>query len=358
MVIYTNAHMTDIHFMYGRANGNSFEARRLYAETFPNRELPSHNMFTRLHQRLREEGSFRKRAYDTGRSRSVSTPEVQEQILLSVEQNPETSVRRISAQVGISAPLVWKTLHEQLLYPYHIQRVQSLQQPDYAARLLFSQWFLRENAERPNFSANILFTDEAGFTRQGIFNFHNNHAWSDENPHAVVEARHQIRFSLNVWMGILGDRLIGPVFLPNRLTGAAYHDFLVNTLPGLLDDVPLNQRAQHWFMHDGAPPHFAVAVREHLNRTFNARWIGRGGPVGWPPRSPDLTPLDYFLWGYLKSLVYATPVDDLDELRQRIEQGCQTIRQIPGILERVRGSFIRRCNACVENDGGHFEHLL
>ncbi|GFW47015.1 hypothetical protein TNCV_3486271 [Trichonephila clavipes] len=33
--------------------------------------------------------------------------------------------------------------------------------------------------------------------------------------------------------------------------------------------------------------------------------ISRFGPVNWPPRSCDLTPLDYFLWGYLKALVYA-----------------------------------------------------
>ncbi|KAJ4440129.1 hypothetical protein ANN_08267 [Periplaneta americana] len=48
---------------------------------------------------------------------------------------------------------------------------------------------------------------------------------------------------------------------------------------------------------DGAPPHFGRHVRNHLNATFPDRWIGRGGPVTWPPRSPDLTALDSFLWG-------------------------------------------------------------
>ena len=44
--------------------------------------------------------------------------------------------------------------------------------------------------------------------------------------------------------------------------------------------------------------------------TYPGLWIGKGGPVAWPPRSPDLTLLDFFLWGHIKSLVYKTPVPD------------------------------------------------
>ncbi|EZA58875.1 hypothetical protein X777_00578, partial [Ooceraea biroi] len=74
----------------------------------------------------------------------------------------------------------------------------------------FCRFVLRKVKENPDFAANILFTDEAIFTNNRIINFHNNHIWADENPHAVVESRHQHRFSLNVWVGILRDRLIGP----------------------------------------------------------------------------------------------------------------------------------------------------
>ncbi|KAJ4442536.1 hypothetical protein ANN_04123 [Periplaneta americana] len=55
--------------------------------------------------------------------------------------------------------------------------------------------------------------------------------------------------------------------------------------------------------HDGASPHFDRRVRNRLNATFPDRWIGRGGPVPWPPRSPDLSPLDFFLWGDVKRFV-------------------------------------------------------
>jgi len=358
MAFYTNAEMADMHFMYGRANGNALEARRLYAQNFPNREIPSNRIFAKLHQRLRDTGMFGKNAGDSGRPRSISTPEVEEEILAIVQENPGTSIRRIAAQIDISPRLIWRTLKEQLLYPYHIQRVQTLNPPDFRARLEFCRWILRKQARNVNLIANILFTDEAGFTRDGIFNFHNTHQWADENPHAIVESRHQQRFSLNVWLGILGDRLIGPVVLPDRLTGPAYQNFLMNTLPPLLEDVPLNLRAASWFMHDGAPPHFSLAVREYLNQMYQERWIGRGGPVAWPPRSPDLNPLDFFIWGYLKSLVYAEPINNLEQLENRIEEACVTIRIKPGVFERARDSFLRRCRVCIDMEGGHFQHLL
>ena len=78
----------------------------------------------------------------------------------------------------------------------------------------------------------------------------------------------------------------------------------------------------------------------------------------WPPRSPDLTPLDFFAWGYLKSLVYSTPINNVAHLQERIEHACEIIRVKPGIFEKVRNSFIRRCESCVEMEGGHVEHLL
>lgn len=49
-----------------------------------------------------------------------------------------------------------------------------------------------------------------------------------------------------------------------------------------------------WFQHDGCPAHFSLVARQKLIEKFSNRWIGRGGSVVWPARSPDLTPLDFF----------------------------------------------------------------
>jgi len=213
-------------------------------------------------------------------------------------------------------------------------------------------------AENPQFGSIVLFFNEAQITRNGIFNTHNSHVWNDENPHARHVRGHQQRFSVNIWAGIVGDSLIGPFVLPPNLNGNAYFNFLHDNLTDLLEDVPLILRNRIWYQHDGAPAHFSQAVRGYLDETYPGRWIGRGGPVSWPPRSPDLTSLDYFLWGYLKSHVYYTPVETVEELTAKIFEACELVQNTPGIFERVRQNMVRRCNACIEVEGRHFEHLL
>jgi hypothetical protein len=91
-------------------------------------------------------------------------------VLRRVAEDPGTRVRRIATAEGIGVPLVWRILHEQSLYPYHIQRVQALT-PDHRARVVYCHWLLEKCVVNPRFVANILFTDEAGFTRDGIVNF-------------------------------------------------------------------------------------------------------------------------------------------------------------------------------------------
>ena len=92
---YTISEMADMHFMYGKANGNSLRARRFYSEQYSNRRIPSTRMFVRIHQRLRETRSFEIRANDRGRNRTVRTALIEERILRRVENDPGTSVRRI-----------------------------------------------------------------------------------------------------------------------------------------------------------------------------------------------------------------------------------------------------------------------
>ena len=110
-----------------------------------------------------------------------------------------------------------------------------------------------------------------------------------------------------------------------------------------------------WFMYDGAPAHFRLIVRDALTGIYHDRWIGRGGPVPWPARSPGLK---FYLWGHLKLLVYEADIPDKETLHRRVMEACETIRHNPGVFERVRQSMIRRVHAFLEARGGHFEHLL
>jgi len=79
-----------------------------------------------------------------------------------------------------------------------------------------------------------------------------------------------------------------------------YLNFLLNELPNLLEQVPLSVRKEMWLQQDGAPPHNSNVVKNFLKSQFPEKWIGTNGPISWPPRSPDLTPLDFFCGGFLK----------------------------------------------------------
>jgi len=83
---------------------------------------------------------------------------------------------------------------------------------------------------------------------------------------------------------------------------------------------PQLEEFQPWisFQQDGVPPHWGSHVRRFLVATFPNRWIGRDGPTHWPPRSPNITPLDFFLKGYVMDKVFSTPVPDITNLKARI----------------------------------------
>ncbi|KYN16168.1 hypothetical protein ALC57_11579, partial [Trachymyrmex cornetzi] len=107
---------------------------------------------------------------------------------------------------------------------------------------------------------------------------------------------------------------------------------------------------------DGAPCHFGLIVRNLLNNIFPGRWIGRRGPIEWPPRSPDLTPLDNFYWGFLKNKVYETKPTDIDKLKERKFQCPNTITR--ETLQKVKDNFYARLGYCQVAEGHQFEHLI
>jgi len=171
-----------------------------------------------------------------------------------------------------------------------------------------------------------------------------------------VESNFQLHFSVNVWCAVLDDQLIGPFILEGCLIGEAYLRFLEEELPRLLEDVPLNKRGRMYFQHDGAPPHFSREVRNFLNYRFPGRWIGRCSPHNWPARSPELSPLDYCVWGWMKELVYSVKLGTRDALLGCILDAADRVRNSQRKLQRATRAVHNRAAACVAAGGGIFEN--
>ncbi|GFX99685.1 hypothetical protein TNCV_3053421 [Trichonephila clavipes] len=111
-----------------------------------------------------------------------------------------------------------------------------------------------------------------------------------------------------------------------------------------------------WYQQDGATCHTARATIDLLKDTFGDRLISRFGPVNWPPRSCDLTPLDYFMWGYVKSLVYADKPQTLDHLEDNIRRVIADIR--PQMLEKVIENWTSRLDYIRASRGSHMPVVI
>src|SRR5215469_7471821 len=351
--VFSHMEYCDMHFVYGFCDGNARAAVQEYQRRFPDRRIPSRSVFTRIYQTLLDTGSLPSVSLQSERE-VVRTINTRQNILQMVHGSPRLSTRRMASRIGVSRMQVWQTLHEEDLYPYHDQRVQHLEPGDHAQRMDLCHWI----KAHPELLSVILLSYEASFTRDGVNNLRNVHMWSHDNPHETSVTNFQRRFTVNVWCGVLGNKLIGTFVFDNNLTGNAYEVFLRNELPGLLEDIPLMIRSQMYFQHDGAPPHYTRHVRDYLNGSFPNRWLGRGGPVAWPPRSPELMPLDYYLWGHMKTLAYETKVDSRAGLRDRIFTAAEHIRNHPNNIGSATQSLLMRAENCIAAGGGHFEQLL
>ncbi|GFW80992.1 DUF4817 domain-containing protein [Trichonephila clavipes] len=192
----------------------------------------------------------------------------------------------------------------------------AIHQNDHQARRRFVEWALNEIAVVPDFHKRILFSDEAHFWLNGYVNKQNCRIWREANPQVYVETPLHPE-ELTVWCSLWPGGIIDPYFFKN--------------------DEGHNEL---WFQQDGAICHTARATIDLLKHTFGDRLISRFGPVNWPPRSCDLTPLDYFLWGYVKSLVYADKSQTLDHLEDNIRRVIADIRS--QMLEKVIENWTSR----------------
>ncbi|GFW24275.1 uncharacterized protein TNCV_605251 [Trichonephila clavipes] len=160
----------------------------------------------------------------------------------------------------------------------------------------------KRNVNNPTAPTPELPYDEAHFWLNGYVNKQNCHIWSEANLQVYVETPLHPE-KLTVWCDLWAGGIIGPYFFK-------------------IDE----GHNELWFQQDGATCHTARATIDLLKDTFGDRLISRFGPVNWPPRSCDLTPLDYFLWNYVKSLVNADKPQTLDHLEDNIRSAIADIR--------------------------------
>lgn len=105
---YTNGEKTDMHFCYGLANGNNYEAQRLYQQIHPNRRIPHPQMFARIHRQLGEHGMLTSQRFGAaGRIFEPQYDEIRDEVLRRVAADQTISTRLLAAQINVSHSTIW-----------------------------------------------------------------------------------------------------------------------------------------------------------------------------------------------------------------------------------------------------------
>lgn len=351
--MYSEKDATEMLLILGESKCNFSKAARIWKDRHPEKPNFSRRVFKRLKQRAENKGKL---LHDYNKNRQIKRPvrDVHEaSIVASAIVDPQCSLRRRAIDSGVSYYTIYSILKANNFRAYRTSSHQQLTCNDLLARHEFCRWI---NQQSDTFHQKILFSDECTFKSDGSMNKWNNRKWASVNPNWLIQVDHQRVWKINVWCGIVKDQIIGPFFIEGNLNAAAYSDFIRNTLGELLEDVPLQLRQEMFFQQDGCPPHTARVSRAVLNEMFPNKWIGKFGPHNWPARSPDLTVLDFYLWGRLKDLVYLTRTTTKEDMKERIVTAIRAIT--PEEINNAVDHFKKRTALCEELDGSHVEHLL
>ena len=126
-----------------------------------------------------------------------------------------------------------------------------------------------------------------------------------------------MQYSLNVRLAVIRDRLTGHVF-QDLLPSAKFFDFLKHHLPGLLDGIPVPQKAEIIYQHDGSCTFSQCCSGFSGFCSIHDGFFVRG-QIHWIPKPPGLISSDFFVWGFLKQEIYRTEVASLQDLSSQLD---------------------------------------
>ena len=348
--------------------------RDLFSIQYPTRPIPSLATIWNIIKNFNARGCVVNSHHQRNRRCHILTEEMKLNVLCYAEEEPISTITQMSNYFGISRFSIRKVLKECRFKPYKFRNHQYLTEEDKIRRTDFCELMFNSLNTNEQLLENIMFTDEASFSRNGEVNSQNYRSdflqfyysmlfmpkcsyyryWARTNPHVQNLIRHQVQERLNVWAGLINNRLIGPFFIDGNLNANKFLRLLRDHIIPEIE--PLNIE-NIWFQMDGAPAHSCRIVTNYLNDVFGERWIGRFGPVAWPARSPDLSPNDFFLWGHLHNTIYDhVEIQTIQELQERIVRACQELN--PNFVRNAVQGFHHRLGYCLEQGGGHFEYLL
>ncbi len=337
------------------------EVIRQFQLQFPGRRMPFRHTVTRNYQKFLDHGTCHNlNSGNSGRPRTARSQLNIDRVRRALQADPTISARRNPLPNIDRSAFNRITRLDLGFHPYVMEHRHSLEDGDRERRVQYCQWLANR---QPRFLSDVLIGDEATFPMNAKVNSRNVRSYAPRHnpPDDWTYDMPISRQKLVVWIGMMGNgSIVGPVFLRENMNGQRYLD-MVNqvVVPHLLANWRYQQNANGsirrvWWIQDGAPCHRARIVHDRLQALFPGRVIGIGHDVEFPPRSPDLTPLDFYLWGFLKCQVYRTPPANIQELQRRINNEVRQLSR-SRVPRRAVEAMRSRAARCIQLGGGHIE---
>jgi hypothetical protein len=339
-----------------------YNARRLLKE-FPHKHWCRRSLFeliakidaTGSADRTKNPGSGRPRT-----ARTVDNVNTVEELVLSQEDAPGThrTQRQIAREIGVSQRSVARVIHTDLnLKCFKKRRAQELTEANKLTRFTRAQQLL--NKYPSSLVSFIWFTDEKLFTVAPPVNLQNDRLYATQGTRKkqlpadrLLKTRSHFSKSVMVSVGVSAIGCTELIFIEPgvKINGAFCRDVLLTQ--HLLPAIREVSGEFFIFQQDSAPSHRARETVELLQRS-TPDFIT---PLQWPPNSPDLNPVDYKIWSVLQERVYRNRIRDVNHLKERLVEEWSLFDQ--SIVDLAVKEWRDRLRACIQAEGGHFEHKL
>ena len=284
------------------------------------------------------------------RDKSARTPEVVQRVQELIAEDPGQSFRKLATIVGTSEATMRRIVEEDLRYKSYVIRVrQMLSETVKIKRVARCKLLLcslkNEAAERIRF-----FSDEKIFTVDAKINRRNDR-WLAHDPENVpVVGRTKFPASIQVLSVVSSEGDVMPPHFFNKgetITKEVYLRVLTTVVKPWIDTVTSGR--PYVFQQDGAPAHTSHLVQNWLSDNVDMFW----SKEFWPPNSPDLNPLDYYVWSVIERVTNKSKHLNVASLQAAIEAAFLNMDK--PALQRACNRFRPRIEAVIAADGSYIE---
>jgi hypothetical protein len=321
------------------------------------KKAPKQYAFSRLVKRFDETGGVTGRTKTDEARRTAVTEENIQRVEEYFTENKKNSIREASDDLDLTYSTIWTILRKSLKWKaYKPLKVNRLTEKNRADRVAFAQWLL---SQPEGFEQMVIWSDEKWFVLHPSPNSQTDRVWAPWHPEDEVVCRFQGDSKVMAWVALVDGRALEVRWMVDEdgrnvsVKAKLYLDMLKDVWQEVLDRAG---QLQYWWQQDGATCHTTDAVLTFLLAKFKDCVISRRSAIEWPPYSPCLNVLDYFFWSFAMMHVRRRKPATIEELKAVVEDVARTVPA--DMIRAAVGNIRKRCQACVEADGRHFESFL